>query len=182
MDIPSHYKSAFSESEIQSAVTRLAADITPWARSVFERTGQSPLAVCVLRGAVHFFSDLLRHIDCSVEPAFGRTWRYLSSDNAVQRKSFSCSLEHIEPKGRVVLLVDDICDTGSTLSELSQIFRDSGAVEVKSAVLILRKLGTVAFAPTWYAFEFSGADWFVGYGMEDKDSFSNLPAIYRIKI
>ena len=80
---------------------------------------QQVLAICVLRGGVFFFADLLKET-YTVEPSFCRAMSYSSEDNT-QGNEFRLVVEPAEMKGRYVLLVDDICDSGKTLKKFTQI-------------------------------------------------------------
>lgn len=180
MKVPANYHLEYSVEDIQKSLKVLSSEISPWAEGVYQSTGQQVLAVCILRGAVLFFADLLRSIEVTIEPTFCRTWSYSSSNNE-QQKGVRVSVEDVVAEGRSILMVDDICDTGSTLYKMQQVFKDLGAKEVKSCVLIHRLVSNAKFSPDWAAFRHKGDQWFVGYGMEDKNHYSNLSAVYSMK-
>ncbi|MCC6953018.1 MAG: hypothetical protein IT290_02755 [Deltaproteobacteria bacterium] len=181
MQIPTNFKRAFTTDMIHSAVTRVGRQVTEWAIDAEQRTGEQVLAVCVLRGGAPFFVDLLRSVECSIEPAYCRTWAYSSDvNNQMVSGKVRVSVEEVVAGNRAIVIVDDICDTGATLGKLQRVFLDLGAAEVKSAVLIHRMVEKCAFRPDWSAFEYSGDEWFVGYGMEDRNRYSNLPEVYTI--
>lgn len=175
--IPSHYRLAYNSELIAKRVEQLGKQITAWAA---EDPHDQILAICVLRGAAHFFSDLVRSISISIEPAFCRTWSYSSVVNEQHQSGVRVSVESVMAQGRRILVVDDICDTGATLLKLEKVFTDLGAKEIRSAVLIHRQVENSEFIPTWSGFEYQGTEWFVGYGMEDKNHFTNLSAVYTI--
>ncbi len=177
--VPSHLTLQYSESQIENRLKALGDDINKWSLEVNKRKGEPILAVCVLRGAVFFFSDLLRNIPSSVEPAFCRTWSYSSKEN-LQMKGVRVSVESIEAAGRSILIVDDILDTGATLKKLHQVFTELGAEEVKTAVLIHRIVKNSSYSPDWSAFKYEGDKWFVGYGMEDRNRLQNLKDVYTM--
>jgi hypoxanthine phosphoribosyltransferase len=154
-------------------------EIGDWAKEVYQEKDQPLLAVCVLRGAVLFFSDLIRAIPLSVEPAFCRTWSYSSKENA-QMRGVRVSVESVEAAGRSILIVDDICDTGATLKKLHQVFTNLGAAEVRTAVMIHRLIDNAPYNPDWSGFRYEGSEWFVGYGMEDCNRLQNLSDVYTI--
>jgi hypoxanthine phosphoribosyltransferase len=181
MEIPGNYKLVYNSSQIKQRIAQLGEEISKWAVTVNETTGQDLLAVCILRGGHVFFSDLVRAIEPSVEVEFCRSWSYYSDSNAQKdAKKVRISVEEIVAQGRNILLVDDICDTGATLLKLHDVFLNLGAEQVKTAVFIHRQVSTSVYNPTWSGFQYSGLEWFVGYGMEDCNRYANLPETYTI--
>lgn len=179
--IPSHFHLQYSRLEIEEQVARLGRQVVPWVKQTREESHTDILTIPVLRGGIFFFADLVRQIDGSVEIAPIRTWAYEAEQNQVEPRDVRVNLEGVAALGRKVLLVDDICDSGSTLQKLSTVFLEAGAAEVRSAVLIKRALKEQQFEPDWVGFEFDGDEWFVGYGMDDSERWRNLPDIYIIR-
>lgn len=182
--LPDYLEIKYTPECIMDRVGALGDEIGVWADGILEKHGVPLLAVCVVRGAVFFYADLLRAIPRSVETAFCRTWSYSSSENAqldeIHGKGIRVDVDAIEAAGRGILIVDDICDTGATLEKLKNVFLELGAVEVKTAVLIHRLIDMPKHSPDWSAFQYSGDEWFVGYGMEDKNRLQNVPGVYII--
>lgn len=178
MKVPDNYSLIYNSAFIDTRVDALAREIEQWFSSK-QLNGQL-LAVCVLRGATFFYSDLVRKLSMSVEPAYCFAQSYDSITNTSSGE-FVSSAEKIEVKDRCVLLVDEICDTGQTLARLSESFILSGAHSVRTAVLINRKLDREKFEPDWSGIQHRGDEWFVGYGMDDKNSFANLSQIYVLE-
>ena len=135
----------------------------------------------VLRGGILFFADLAKRIDASIEISPIRTQSYQSGSNGVPVGSVAMNLDQLAVKGRVVLIVDDVCDSGRTLESLEQKLIEMGAREVRSVVLVRRLLDTPSFVPCWVGFQYEGPEWFVGFGMDDNERWRNLPSIYVIK-
>ena len=180
--IPDRYEKLYSNEVIQREVKRLGSEISPWVQKVEEETGAIPLAVCILRGALFFYADLLRAIDHSIEPECVRAWAYSLTDNKKEDKTgVRVSVESVVAENRSILIVDDICDTGSTLARLVRVLNDLGAREVKTAVLIHRVVKNSKFTPDWAAFKYDGPEWFVGYGMDDRNHYRNLQDVYIMR-
>lgn len=177
--LPSHFKLAYSEEMIEQRIAEMAVHINCWAVEVAARHQSDLLAVPVLRGALFFAADLLRHITASVHIAPSHAWAYHTQSNT-PREVVEAQLDPTPVKNRAVLLIDDICDSGRTLAHLAQKFTAAGAVEVRSAVLITRELLDTAYTPHYVGIHHRGSEWFVGYGMDDKGSWRNLRALYVI--
>lgn len=178
--IPENFRPLYSPQDISQAVSKIGKEIDVWADEVWQKSHTDILAIAILRGAIFFFSDLVREISRSVEIAPARTWAY-ENENFVQKDKVTVNIEGVPAKGRHVLIVDDICDTGKTLSAIKQALLDVGACEVRTAVLIKRVLKEPTFEPNWVGFNYQGPEWFVGYGMDDCDRWRNLPSVSIIQ-
>jgi len=176
--IPANFSLAFSAEEIASRVHGLADEITSWCQGVWRDSHTDVLAIPVLRGGIFFFADLVRQIDASIEIAPVKTEAY--GENEAQ-KDVTVYAEKLAVKGRVVLVVDDVCDSGRTLEALEKALLARGAREVRTVVLIRRLLDHPTFVPCWVGLKYSGPEWFVGYGMDDNERWRNLPSVYVIK-
>jgi hypoxanthine phosphoribosyltransferase len=185
--IPSHLKPLYTAEMIRSRTAELGASISVWAEEVWKTSHTDLLAIPVLRGGIFFYADLVRQIRTSVEIAPARTWAYeqKAEDDAPERKpnelaSVQVDLGSVPARGRSVLVVDDICDSGRSLAVLSAALKDAGAREVKAAVLVTRKVENQAYAPAWSGFDYAGKEWIVGYGMDDSERWRNLPGVFII--
>jgi hypoxanthine phosphoribosyltransferase len=178
--IPDNFKRIYSKEDIAYRVYKMAGDIRHWVKETHENHGEQVLAICVLRGGVFFFSDMLKEIPYTVEPSFCRAMSYSSETNQSD-DAFRLVVEPAEMRGRHVLLVDDICDSGRTLRNLHDYAERNGAAEVRTAVLIHRLHEDSIYKPDYIGFEYEGDEWFAGYGMEDKNHNSNFPEVYIIE-
>lgn len=179
-NIPGNYIEVLAADQLKERIKAVAQEITLWAKEAEDRTGEQVLAVGILRGGVFFFADLLRAISISMEVSFCRASSYLTDKNAQGKEGVVVSANQANPKDRAVLLVDDICDTGATLSVLEKKFYEQGARIVQAAVMIERKVKSPLYCPRWRALEYLGDEWLVGCGLEDRNHYSNLPSVYRI--
>jgi hypoxanthine phosphoribosyltransferase len=176
--IPSHFKLQYSNEAISKRAQELGREMSGWTSSVYNATGKDVIALPVLRGGVFFFADLVRQIEGSVEMVPVQTWAYDTTQNGTQLDSVRVNTSAVAARGRSLLVIDDICDSGRTLAALKQELLKLGAAEVRTAVLIKRILDKPSFDPDWVGFNYNGPEWFVGYGMEDSDRWRNLPSIY----
>ncbi|HBR94805.1 phosphoribosyltransferase family protein [Coraliomargarita sp. SDUM461003] len=178
-EVPQNFKLTYSQEDIAYRVYKMAGQMRHWVKDAQVNDGQQVLAICILRGGVFFFADLLKQIPYTVEPSFCRAMSY-SSESNTQSEEFRLVVEPAEMKGRHVLLVDDICDSGKTLKHLHAYALENGAKMVKTAVLIHRNHAASVYTPDYIGFEYTGTEWFAGYGMEDKNHNSNFPEVYTI--
>ncbi len=179
--IPVSFVIQYSPKEIASRVAELGEEIGRWCSRVWEESHTDVLVVPVLRGGVFFFADLARQIPDSVEIVPVRTEAYEATVSGVKKEKVTVHSDGLAVKGRVVLIVDDVCDSGRTLEALEKDFLEKGAREVRSVVLIRRLLDKPTFVPCWVGFEYDGLEWFVGYGMDDGERWRNLPGVYVIR-
>lgn len=180
LHIPANFQLQYSREQIASRVKELGAEIDQWCKSVWTESRTDVVAIPVLRGGVYFFADISREITSSIEIAPVRTSAYDAGTNAAKEVTVEQFADPVQIKGRVVLIVDDVCDSGRTLEQLEKALLERGAREVRSVVLIRRLLPRPTFVPCWVGLEYTGPEWFVGYGMDDSERYRNLPDVYTI--
>lgn len=180
LEIPAVFQPLYSREEISKRVLEMASEIDAWAKAVFLRSAKDVVVIPVLRGGIFFFSDLVRALSSSVEVAPTQAWAYDPSRNSPASK-VEIDTKQVEVQGRVVLLVDDICDSGRTLRDLKDFLLRQGASEARSAVLVKRELSAEIFEPEWVGFRYPGKEWFVGYGMDYYSRWRNLAEVYLVK-
>jgi hypoxanthine phosphoribosyltransferase len=178
--IPANFRLQYSQEQILSRVKELGAEIDEWCKSVWRESRTDVVAIPVLRGGVYFFADLSRHIGSSIEIAPVKTSAYDAGTNAAKEVTVDQFADPVQIKGRVVLVVEDVCDSGRTLEQLERSLLERGAREVRTVVLVRRLLPRPTFVPCWVGLEYSGPEWFVGYGMDDNERYRNLPDVYVI--
>jgi hypoxanthine phosphoribosyltransferase len=138
-----------------------------------------PVLLGVLKGAFVFLSDLARNLDVDADIDFVQVSSYGSS----QVSSGACTLKKdisIQVADRHVLIVDDIIDTGHTAAYLQQHIRHYKPKSVKLCCLIEKQIARVHALSIDYS-AFSIQDGFVvGYGLDFKEQFRGLPALYTL--
>jgi hypoxanthine phosphoribosyltransferase len=179
--IPANFSLLYSAAEIAQRVKAMGEEISTWCNGVWHDSHTDVLVVPVLRGGVFFFADLARQIEGSLEIVPIKTEGYRLGSNGELNDRVMMDLKGLAVKGRVVLIVDDVSDSGRTLEALEGAITALGAREVRTAVLVRRLLDTPSFVPCWVGFQYSGPEWFVGYGMDDCERWRNLSDVYVIK-
>jgi hypoxanthine phosphoribosyltransferase len=158
------------EEPLQARIAELGAEISS------EYEGRDLLLVGVLKGAVFFLSDLMRHIDVPCEVDFMAVASYGSATDSsgVVRilKDLDVALE-----GRHVLIVEDIIDSGLTLQYLLRSLgaRNPASIEV-CALLTKPERRKVELEPRYVGFEIPNR-FVVGYGLDHGERYRNLPYV-----
>ena len=133
--------------------------------------------VAILEDAFLFAADLVRHITCPVVLHFVRAESHEVTLGGYTRKEVFFSHQP-DLKGRNVLLVDLVLDTGVTLDFLSKRLMESGPRSLRVAVLLNRPQSRrVSLKPDYYGFDVA-SNYLVGYGLHgEKGMLRNLPRI-----
>lgn len=163
-----------SESEIETAIDRVAAEIT----SIYE--GFDFTVVSVLKGSCVFASDLIRRIPIPLELAFLSVSSYRSgTESGSLEITFLPSSNEIE--GRRLLVVDDILDTGRTLRRVQAELGSRGAGEIRTCVFLDKpSRRVVPIVPDLRCFEIEDT-FVVGYGLDLGGRYRNLPYVASLR-
>lgn len=163
-----------TQTQIQNKVAEAAA----WLDRKFE--GKTPLAVCVLKGSVLFFGDLIRAMQTPVELDFMSVSSYgnssVSSGAPRVTKEPSAKIE-----GRDILLVEDIIDSGHTLAFLRRYFKERGASSFTAVTLLNKPCRRETCEQADYTCVDAGDEFLVGYGLDYAEQYRNLPYIGILK-
>jgi hypoxanthine phosphoribosyltransferase len=161
----------YPEEEIQRRVRELGAEITR------EYADTSPVLITVLKGAVMFLADLTRAIDLPLRMDFMSISRYGGSSSGVVRV-----LKDLDQDigGEHVLVVEDIVDTGLTLSYLLNILSAREPASIRVCTLLDKSVRRIAPLQVPFA-GFDCPDRFViGYGLDYEERYRNLPFILAV--
>ncbi len=135
-----------------------------------------PVLICVLNGAIHFFSDLSRAMTINHEIDFVRLKSYDKRDNS-GGVLITKNLE-IDLRGKRVYIVDDICDSGASIMEMLFMVNSHIPAAVK-VVTLLKRRGGVDLT-NYCGFEI-GEEWVVGVGLDDDLGLNReLQDIYKV--
>lgn len=161
-----------SEAEIAERIDALAERIAP-------RIDDETVVVCLLTGGLWFAADLTRALARKGRMVrFDALW--LASYKDERQSSGRCEVRadlQRPVSGRKALIVDDVFDTGLSLSEAARLVRDSGASEVLTAVFARKPWPTErALVPDFVAWEAPGR-FLVGYGLDVAGQMRGLPYI-----
>lgn len=159
-----------SEEQLQEKARELGEILTR------DYEGTYPLAIGVLKGAMPFMGDLMKRFDGYVEMDFMDVSSYgnatVSSGEVKIVKDLNASVE-----GRDLLIIEDIIDSGLTLSYLVDLFKYRKANSIKIVTLLDKPTGRkVDLKADYIGFEVPDA-FVVGYGLDYAEKYRNLPYI-----
>lgn len=158
------------ETRIQSGVSELARQVAADYRD------RSLLVLGVLTGSIVLLADLIRRIDLPLQVGLLQASSYRGETTTAGALRVNDAWLP-EVAGRDVLLVDDIFDTGQTLSRLLDRVRDLGPRSVRSAVLLWKEgRQQVPLTPDYHCFRIPD-EFVVGYGLDYNNEFRQLPYI-----
>ena len=163
-----------SEDQIQKRVKEIAEQITA------DYTGKDPILVGVLKGVLFFMSDLVLQIPIPVEVDFLAVSRYSSE---ARSKSFVRLLKDLDTPitNRHILFIEDVVDTGLTLNYLLKSLREREPASLEVCVLFNKPKYRLIDIPLKYK-GFDLPDRFVvGYGLDHKEKYRNLPFVGLLK-
>ena len=163
----------FSEDDIKAMVRKVADEINE------DYAGKKPLLVALLKGSVIFASDLMRSliIDCEID------FMKVSSYSGTQSTGVIHIISDIrtEIAARHVNIVEDIVDTGLTLSKLKHQLASRNPASLKICTLLDKPSGRKAAIEADYIGGTVGNEFIVGYGLDYDEKFRNLPYIGVMK-
>jgi hypoxanthine phosphoribosyltransferase len=156
--------------QIQQRISELAEQLRA------DYRGRSITIVGVLTGSLMFLADLVRRLDVPLRIGLIQASSYRGATTSAGRLHVNAEL-YPDLRGRHVLLLDDILDTGQTLNHLVRHLQEVGAQSIRTAVL-LRKTGRQTHEVQVDYIGFDIPDEFVvGYGLDYNDEYRQLPHI-----
>ncbi len=163
-----------SEEDLQRRVCELAAEIS------HDYEGKDLLLIGVLKGAVFFLSDLMRHLEVECEVDFMAVASYGSATKSSGVVRILKDLDAVI-EGRDVLIVEDIVDSGLTLQYLLRNLagRDPRSLEV-CALLIKPERREVELQTRYVGFEIPD-QFVIGYGLDHGERYRNLPYVAALR-
>jgi len=168
-------KVLFPGSEIQSRISELGKIIAK------DYKDKDLLLVSVLRGSVIFLTDLIRQIDLEVSIDFMSISSYSGNKSAHGTGIVKITKDLEDPiEGRDILIIEDIIDSGLTISYLVRNLKLRNPNSLEVCALLDRNVKRIAEVNIKYAGFTIGSEYVVGYGLDYKQKFRNLDSIYRL--
>ena len=158
-----------SEEELKEICKNLGKQISK------DYEGKKLYLVSVLKGAVVFMADLMREITCDCQIDFLAVSSY-SGTKTTGVVKFKKDLD-INPEGCDILIVEDILDSGVTLSYLKKVLEGRGAKSIKICTLLDKTANRIADIQADYVGKVIPDEFVVGYGLDYDEKYRNLPFV-----
>lgn len=163
------------EKELDEIVTGIAHQIS------LDYAGKRLLLVCILKGAVVFMGDLMKKIEIPVEIDFMKVSSYGASTKTSGAINILLDLHRKDLEELDIIIVEDIVDSGKTLSYLVEYLKLKGARSVKTATMLDKpSRREVEFVPDYCGREIPD-EFVVGYGLDYAEKYRALPYIGILK-
>ena len=167
-------KILLTEEQIKNRIEELGKELSE------EYAGKNPVIVGVLKGVVVFYADMIRQIKvpCQMDFMWISSYAGTNYTEMVVRKDISADI-----KGRHVLILEDIYDTGNSLDYTYKHLLSKEPASLKICTLLdkpeRRKPG-ITLKPEYVGFEIPNA-FVVGYGLDFNEQYRNLPYVGILK-
>lgn len=159
-----------SEDELQARIAELGSQISK------DYEGKELVVLCILKGGVMFMTDLVKHITVPLKMEFMVVSSYGDEYKSSGLVKILKDLD--EPiEGKNVLIVEDIIDSGRTLSYLSKLLNERKPESLKICTLLNKEEERVADVAVDYTGFKVGNEFVIGYGLDYKQYYRNLPYI-----
>lgn len=167
-------KVLYSKQDIDEATDRLAKQLSA------EYRDKKPLVISVLSGAVLFTVDMIKKMDIMAQLDFIDISTYFGGTASTGQLTLVHDLNS-DVKGRNVLIMEDIVDSGHTLKYLIDLLKERGAKSIKTVTMLDKPEGReYDVKADYYGFKVPN-EFLVGYGLDYKEYYRNLPYVGILK-
>lgn len=171
---PDVKKVLVSDEDIANRCKELGKEINDY----YVSNGDIPIAVGLLKGSVPFMAQLVKNVPGDIEMDFMDVSSYTGTESTEVKiiKDLEGSI-----RGRAILLVEDIIDTGKTIKVVKELLYSKGAKDVKIVALLDKPEGRLVDVDAdWVGFEIPD-EFVIGYGLDYNQKYRNLPYVGVIK-
>jgi len=167
-----YFKAYISEKKIAKAIKELVKQVSEDCKD------EIPLFIGILNGSFMFAADFVREYNYNCEVSFVKLASYQGTNSTGKIKQLVGINENLE--GRTVVILEDIIDTGNTLQEIYDIFRDKKLKQLKIATLFFKPDVFKKELPIDYIGISIPDEFIVGYGLDYNGLGRNLSSIFQI--
>ena len=164
----------FGERELQARIQEIGTELS----KIY--ADKNPILICILRGAIVFLADLMRYITIPIEIDFMRISSYGASVKSAGVITIKKEIA-TEIKGRHIIIVEDIVDTGLSLQFLIEHFQKFNPESIATCVLLKKSQTQLTELKIDYLAFTVENEFVVGYGLDFNEKYRNLPYIGILK-
>lgn len=166
-----------SEDEIREIIASLGAKIT----EDYKSSSKQLIVIVILKGSLIFASDIIRSIDLPLELEFMKVSSYGAGTKTSGEIKISLDLNREHLENYDLLIIEDIVDSGRTLSRLTNLLKNRNANNVKTCTLLDKpSRREVDFVPD-YCGKVIEDEFVIGYGLDFDEKYRNLPYVGVLK-
>ena len=163
-------KVLITKEQIQTRAAELGAQISK------DYAGKTPVIVCILRGSVLFFADLVRNITIDCRFDFMSLSSYNGGTSSSGKVRLNLDLRE-DIKGKDVIIVEDIVDTGLTANYLFDLLKTRQPASIELCAMLDKPSNReIPFKPKYVAFTIEN-EFVIGHGLDYNETYRNLPYI-----
>lgn len=166
-----------SEEEINSITDTLAEKIT----EDYKNSEKPLVLLCLLKGSILFMSEMMKKIQLPLEAEFMKVSSYNSGTVSSGNISIQLDISRTDLADTNILIIEDIIDSGSTLSKIYNHLRNKGATSIKTCTLLDKPSRRVVDFTPDYVGKIIPNEFVVGFGLDYDEKLRNLPYIGVLK-
>ena len=167
-----NFRVVLTEEQIQKRVKELGELITK------DYAGKKPVIICMLKGAIVFFSDIVRSLKMPLSMEFARLSSYKNGTTSGEMELVNDIRSDV--CGKDVLIVEDIVDSGKTLSCFVKLLEEKNPASIKICAFLDKKERREVEVKVDYAGFDIPCGFVVGYGLDYAESFRELPYLAEV--
>ena len=170
-------KVLISEQQISEMCDKIAAQIN----EDYKNSSRPLVLICILKGSLMFASELMKRITLPLEIEFMKVSSYGSGSSSSGVINIHLDIKRTDVADVDFIVIEDIIDSGKTLSHLIKYFIEKGASSVRTATLLDKpSRRTVDFTPDYCGMVVPD-EFVVGFGLDYDEKYRNLPYIGILK-
>ena len=167
-----NYRILLTEEQIQKRVKELGEQITK------DYKDKHPLFICMLKGAIVFFSDIIRNVKIPVEMDFARLSSYRNGTVSGEMQMINDITAEV--KGKDVIIVEDIVDSGKTLAYFCKLLKKKEPASIKICAFSDKKeRREVDIEADYVGFDIPNV-FVIGYGLDYAEKYRELPFLAEV--
>ena len=167
-----NYRILLTEEQIQKRVKELGEQITK------DYKDKHPLFICMLKGAIVFFSDIIRNVKIPIEMDFARLSSYRNGTVSGEMQMINDITAEV--KGKDVIIVEDIVDSGKTLAYFCKLLKKKEPASIKICAFSDKKeRREVDIEADYVGFDIPNV-FVIGYGLDYAEKYRELPFLAEV--